>query len=460
MSPIRPIFQEGERLTARRLNAAVEYLRSQLRRALLSPLSSGVATGLELSQAAGASNVTVAPGVAIEGRGRLLVLSDAMTFDVADVQTQITDLAVGDKFSICLMLDDSSASFDPCAPHLPMEVVEKVKLGFRKIPVVAGVAFPPASLLAFLASLAPVLQGAWDELDPAGRTSAEFCVRLGHATWDGTSIVSVSMSDRAGVVPRFGGIRNSFGDPTMLLGRDASNKPHLGVAVATTFGPDAPTAFQGTVGFYTSLNVQGTAAFQQPVTFNSTAGGPEAQAAVVASDVGEPPAGRVNQANKRVFEAAGGRPGAAAGVSGVLAVSMELDVDAAALQGFMPIPAEGVPLALSTANPTLPTPKVAAFRPDIDYPHLIGLSAAASSTSSAGTTTVPVAMAGIVNAYIRTAVDAGAELTPDYLHIVGDHYPLKAATTGDLVVGRSALAALGSLVTPAPVWVVQPYPKP
>ena len=47
--PIRPVFQDGQRLTAERLTQALEFLRTMLRRVLLAPLSSGVAGGFELS---------------------------------------------------------------------------------------------------------------------------------------------------------------------------------------------------------------------------------------------------------------------------------------------------------------------------------------------------------------------------------------------------------------------------
>ena len=47
-SVIRPVFTNGERLTAQRLNEIVEYLRTSLRRMLLGPLSPGVAAGLDL----------------------------------------------------------------------------------------------------------------------------------------------------------------------------------------------------------------------------------------------------------------------------------------------------------------------------------------------------------------------------------------------------------------------------
>lgn len=468
-SPVRPIFQEQERLTARRLNAAVEYLRSALRRVLLAPLSPGVATGLELTQAQDGSRITVTPGIAIDGRGRLLVLTDALAFGIVDVQKQIPDLGIGESFSIHLALDDRYASFDPCAAQQPLEVVERVKLVFRKAPPaeMSIQILPIAGLLGLLHSLAPSLSQPWDELDPAGRPSDDFRVRLGQAKWNGESgpedekgFRETSMASRTGVVPRFAGLRNSFGQMSMVLGRDAGGKATIGVSVPTTFGVGAAVTHQAPVDFQTDLLVKGAAKFYEKVVFLAAAGGTRAQAAVVAEDVEAPPAGRVSPSDPRVFEAAGGRVGAPPGVSGVLAVSMELDVDVAGPLGFSPIQYAGVPLALS-ASPSLSTaPKVAPFRPDLGIAALIGLSAGASNADGTSVTTVPVATAGVIYAYVRTAAAAGQELTPDYNHISGAKYPLVPATaSGALVVALNGLAAPGSMSTQVPVWAIQPYRK-
>jgi hypothetical protein len=470
MSPIRPIFQEGERLTARRINAAVEYLRSTLRRVLLAPLSPGVAIGLELTQAPGASSITVNPGIAIDGRGRLLVLSDSLTVGIVDVQAQLPDLGVGETFSVHLALDDRAASFDPCAPQLPLEVVERVKLVFRKVAPASTALqiLPQAGLLGLLRSLAPSLAGPWNELDPAGRSSDDFRVLLGQATWDGTSIGGISMSSRTGVVPRFGGLRNSFGEMSLVLGRDAAGKATIGVAVPTVFGIDAAVTFQAPVDFQTNLLVKGAATFQESVSFQQVAGGPMAQAAVVASDVGAPPAGRVNAIDARVFEAAGGRANAAVGASGVLAVSMEYDVPLGTSQySFASVPHAGFPLALSTNVVLGGGPALGPFVPGF-VPSAVGLSAAASYGNPSGATTVPVAQSGIVSAYITnpgiTVLPIGTELTADTSNVVaGSRYPLRAATSGELVLAMTTVpvpSPSSGQPEQASVWVMSPYPKP
>src|SRR5262249_22492322 len=75
----RHIFQNGERLTAQRLNDAVDFCLVSLRRALLAPLSAGVAIGLEMRrEQAAAAYVPVSAGVAIDGLGRILVLREEL----------------------------------------------------------------------------------------------------------------------------------------------------------------------------------------------------------------------------------------------------------------------------------------------------------------------------------------------------------------------------------------------
>jgi ABC-type amino acid transport substrate-binding protein len=265
-----------------------------------------------------------------------------------------------------------------------------------------------SSLLSILSVFSPSLTGPWDELDPAGRSSDDFAVRLGQVTWDGTSFSAVSMRHRAGVIPRFSGLRNSFGHISVLLGRDASDKASMGVVVPTTFNATAPATFQAPADFQTALTVRGTATFQQPVSFQGTAGGPLAQAAVVAKDVGFAPAGRVNAIDPRVFEAAGGRGGAPAGVSGVLAVSMEYDdVAGDGFHAFEAVPHAGFPLELSddpllTAGPKLVPAAGSSSR------FIVGISAGTSDAVSSSVAIVPVATAGVVRAFVTNL--AGAPL--------------------------------------------------
>ena len=85
MTTTRPQFTDGARLTAGQLNTVVEYLRTNLRRLALAPLSPGVGIGLTLAPEPGGEDnleLQVNPGVAVDGRGRILVLSEPRRFRV------------------------------------------------------------------------------------------------------------------------------------------------------------------------------------------------------------------------------------------------------------------------------------------------------------------------------------------------------------------------------------------
>lgn len=70
----------------------------------------------------------IAAGLAVDGRGRLLVVTQAQTFTL----TQIMNAAGAANMSptetnnviirVCLALDDASAGLDPCDPHRPLDI--------------------------------------------------------------------------------------------------------------------------------------------------------------------------------------------------------------------------------------------------------------------------------------------------------------------------------------------------
>src|SRR5262245_2714076 len=122
-TPTRPLFQNGQRLTAERLTQAFEFLRTMLRRVLLAPLSSGVAGGFELTPPINdpGTVLVVEPGLAIDGRGRLIVVPDQHRFTAQEIIAAVGGVVPSDAQAVrvCLSLDDASQSNDPCAPQLP-----------------------------------------------------------------------------------------------------------------------------------------------------------------------------------------------------------------------------------------------------------------------------------------------------------------------------------------------------
>ncbi|BDI05915.1 hypothetical protein [Sphaerotilus microaerophilus] len=82
----RPHFFEGQYLGAADLAVLLEYLREQLARQRLAGRSWGIVSGLELVQGTdpgGAITYTVAPGVAVDGHGRLLAILAPTKLDAA-----------------------------------------------------------------------------------------------------------------------------------------------------------------------------------------------------------------------------------------------------------------------------------------------------------------------------------------------------------------------------------------
>lgn len=91
----RPHFFEGQYLGAADLAVLLDYLREQAARLRLAGRSWGVVSGLELVQGTdpgGAVQYTIAPGVAIDGHGRLLALLQPTRLDAGLFALQPTGL--------------------------------------------------------------------------------------------------------------------------------------------------------------------------------------------------------------------------------------------------------------------------------------------------------------------------------------------------------------------------------
>jgi hypothetical protein len=477
---LRPVFSNGERLTAQRLNELVEYLRTSLRRVLLAPLSPGVAAGFELqgdtqsgttpqtafshvamrstllglaSRLPGVAAVTVTPGVAIDGIARILVSSQDLTFTYSDIVAQIPDLASGDVILVSVGADGGGASCRPteCIPCVGQSVTEGIKLYFSRIPLDAE------TFVTALATPAPSVDPWADPIDQGG-ADGSYAVPLGLVAYnsDGNTL-SYSMLRRAGVMPDVGALRNSFGDISLVLNRVASF-PFMAVTVPTIFETTAPAFFM------------------------TLAGGPLVQASTVAADLGMPAAGRPCSALPNVLEAAGGYPataglsGIGVGSSGVTGVSMQYDTGAgsqpySAYGGFPTVPHAGFPLVLSqgaTALPLVAPPPPPGTNANAN---IVGLSASPSyadpTDPSGSRQLVPVATAGIIFAYVNAlqAMSVGTLLSPNPVPTGNPgQWPLIAATGSTPVVAQLATpisaASQSAGGTPAWVWVMPPPPAP
>lgn len=427
-APVRPIFRNGQRLTAERLTEALEFLRDWLRRFSLGPMSAGVGAGLELAPATGGTgNVVISPGIAVDGAGRLLVLELEQQFTRADIEARVGLLNTGDVVRILLTLDE--LAFDTasdCNSAAPLRVVENVRVAFVRDGFLDNSNDPGPLLSASRSCVHP-----WENLDATRGTGCG--VTLGHAIIDSNGNLTASRRFRQGVSPRVANLVDSSGEPAITLGEmklDFGSGPFTstGVAVvAPTFFTQS-TRFDGTATFNSVLAQFGQATVLAPFTTPYFTAGLWDQ-------------------DQRVFTLMGGSndPSVVGFQGGLGAVTCTLDLTA----GDVTVPGEPL-FILDTAQNS--TPKVSrAGTSD----KLIGVSAAASS-AHAGGQVVPVATAGLVKVKVEHTggpITVGAQLTA----AAGTPGVLALATSGQYVVARAAqsvdTAGSGSSIF---AWVVHP----
>src|SRR5713101_473581 len=90
--PVRPIFQNGQRLTADQLNQALDFLRAAIRRISIGALGAGAASGLLLSLDSNRQRLSIESGIAIDGKGRLLVLQTDLSFTTTEIARQTGEI--------------------------------------------------------------------------------------------------------------------------------------------------------------------------------------------------------------------------------------------------------------------------------------------------------------------------------------------------------------------------------
>jgi hypothetical protein len=394
--PIRPVFQNGQRLTAERLTQALEFLRTMLRRVLLAPLSSGVAGGFELTPTGGVldSKLEIAPGLAIDGQGRLIVVPEGLIFSLTDITAGASIIpTAGTVVRICLAQRESAGT-DPCSPLGALGVEEGFEVLFREQAI-------DEALFDIVSSyVEPNSVAAWGDLDPPFATPEDSCVTLGHIIFADAFTFSATAFYCDGVSPRFQAIRNTAGTPSILLNEfNLPSTSHFfggakvaGVAipVAALFGPN-PVLIQG----------QGLAVTAP--AYVKELEGEKVQATRVSRYQTEINAGQVSPGSARVFEFAGGAettgiPPVQSGLAGVSAVPIEFD------SSNGPVNHAGVPLIMltSTAGDAV---RVQKLPTGSSYPTqlLVGVSAGPAYVAPGGTTSVvPVARSGVVRVLLDT----------------------------------------------------------
>lgn len=346
----RPVFQEGERLTALRLNRAFEFLRESVRRTLLGALSPGVALGLTME--ARGDSVLVKPGIAIERRGRLVVVPDPLLITAATVQDAVGSLEQGDRVRVGIGLGTASSPADPCANG--HEVREEPKLFFRKLSgsqASSGVGFADACV------------DPWGDLDASSADLDGCSVELGVLELGSEAPFAVDLRSRQGIAPRFDVLRNSYDEVVAEL-----------------------RTREGNARAY----------------FVAPAGGPNVQATHIAKSIDDVPAATYSRGSPHVLELAGGTGRTVeAGKGGVLGIPLVTPVDT-------PIEA-GTVLELVPDSTDIPQ-----VRPITEPNNVFGIAVGASYWN--GQRVVPVGVAGLVEMPVVDITEfgspAGTPLTP------------------------------------------------
>ncbi len=435
--PARPVFQNGQRLTAERLNAALEFLRGSLRRLSLGPLSAGVAAGLALgprSPQTGAQ-ISVGAGVGIDGRGRLMVLEFPASFTVADIEAQIGgQLRTGDFVEIRLVLtEDAGATSNECLPAQEIAVLQNAQLVLARSASIASLPqIPPTGCV-----------NPWEDLDRP-LSGADCGITLGHVTRNSVGQLQALTDLRQGVSALLGRIRNANGTQALSLadGTTTETGEHAEMVRALL-----PLVSDARLVANAGANFHGTADFDQLI-------GGEVQA----THIGAHGARRAEQvagvyaADPRVFVVAGGT-GASTGPTSVASqlgglAAVQIRVHHSFGQSLI---RPGVPLIAD-----VDTGGVAAVRElfaGADRTRLVGLSAAAAQSDAAsGAKVVPVATAGLMQVTLAGGAGAfgvGAALTADPT----DPLRLRPTTNNTNILARAAQASTGSS-TEILAWVV------
>jgi len=340
------------------------------------------------------STLTIAPGLAIDGQGRLIVVPEGLTFSLTDITSGASiSPAPGTVVRICLA-QRVSAETDACSPLKALGVEEGFEVLFKQQEI-------DEALFEVVSSFTePNSVAAWGDLDPPFATPEDSCVTLGHIIFADAFTFSATAFYRDGVSPRFNAIRNTAGTPSIFLNElnipggvfnPPGKFPGVAIPLTTLLGPN-PVVVQPGAGLW----VYALAQFAELQGIN-------VQATRVSGYQTGINAGQVSPGSPRVFEFAGGAettdsPPLQSGLAGVSAVPIEFD------DSNGPVNHAGVPLIMlpSTAGDSVRLGKLPA---GLTYPTqlVVGVSAGPAYVTPGGTAlVVPLARSGLVRVLVDT----------------------------------------------------------
>ncbi len=190
-----PIFRDGERLSAARLNELVDYFRDAVQRLSLAGRSPGVLSGLRLNVNASGDELSIAAGLAIAKSGRLLTLLDPIRLNLVDLESRLGVLQPGSYLRPWLVPRRPAVPNDPCSHLGPVRVDLRPELVFRQEPrqVIGQTFYGDGSELALLPLTAlgdenqdsGVPLGALEVTESGALSQQPFGRQLATATLDG-----------------------------------------------------------------------------------------------------------------------------------------------------------------------------------------------------------------------------------------------------------------------------------
>jgi hypothetical protein len=203
---VRPIFNENQVLSAADVNGIVNHARGALARHNRFLHSWGIAYGLQLTAEEREDTsgkfveVMVQPGIAIDGQGRELVVTEAFrlsedVFDQLNVAESTTDPNNPPKYPVFILGRDqrqqaSAMRSSACFRNEPTRTAEGFEIRFGRVG--DATTLDEQQLPELGDELTSAAQGGWKIL-------------LGFVEWNGTHFTAVS-AEADGIAPRYAGV--------------------------------------------------------------------------------------------------------------------------------------------------------------------------------------------------------------------------------------------------------------
>jgi len=211
---VRPLYSDGQYLSASDFDVALDYARDSLRRHQLGPHTVGLVVGLELVEVPDAADATLVdafltPGLAVDGYGRQIV-----SFSRIPIDTSLFDAFVDQAHrSMWIEVDETTAvpagdGYADCGTGGPTRVVEGFKLlvdpTVTDVPVIVdgveAVAEPAAG------ATVPADESVPFQQLPGEPPPARWPLRLGTLRWDGGARRFRPAGDRLTEGRRYAGV--------------------------------------------------------------------------------------------------------------------------------------------------------------------------------------------------------------------------------------------------------------